>query len=87
MMPKALKYLPLIFLKLFTIYDVFIAKFFIEEFQELALYKAVHKLLFKFRHDNTSLIWCHGLEMLRGMFYHETSVGLANFSSRFEECT
>jgi len=61
MMSKVLQYLHLIFLKLFTIYaKAFIAKFFLEEFQELALYRATHKLLFSFRHDNTSLIWCHG---------------------------
>lgn len=58
-----------------------------EEFQVLARYKAVHKLLFRFRYDNTSLIWCHGLETLRYLFHHETSVVLANFSSTSEECT
>jgi len=64
--------------------NVFIAKFFMEEFQELGRYKAVHKLLFKFRHDNTSVIWCHGLETLRDFFYHEMSVGIANFSCTSE---
>jgi len=57
------------------------------EFQALAWYKAVHKLLFRFRHHNTSLIWYDGLEMLRDFFHHETSVGLVNFSSTSEERT